>query len=111
MKIEVQNYLGKFSDEIKDLFRHLRDLIYKSFDGEIVEELWGNMPTYFAGKNYIRLITFADHININASAVLDYKEQLNDFKITPKGMLQIFLNQTIPEKTLKEIFKDTLQAS
>lgn len=34
-----------------------------------------------------------DHINIEAQAVIQHKEELACYKITPKGMLQIYLKQ------------------
>lgn len=56
----------------------------------------------------VRLIPFKDHINIEAIAVSANKEMLSGYKITPKGMLQIFLKQDIPAEVLKKIFAETL---
>ena len=39
---------------------------------------------------------------------MEHKEELTDYKITPKGMLQIFVNQDIPADILKQIFPETL---
>ena len=61
------------------------------------------------GGVFVRLIPFKDHINIEANAVLEYKDVLVDYKVTPKGMLQIFLKQDIPSDVLKRIFADTLR--
>ena len=52
----------------------------------------------------MRLIPFKDHINIEAKAISEYREVLSDYKITPKGMLQIFLKQDIPADVLKQVF-------
>lgn len=49
-----------------------------------------------------------DHLNIEAWAVTLHREELSDYKITPKGMLQIYLKQDIPTETLKRIFAETL---
>lgn len=49
-----------------------------------------------------------DHLNIEASAINKYRNQLLQFKITPKGMLQINTKQIIPVETLSLIFKETL---
>ena len=71
--------------------------------------LWAKLPSYYAGEKFVRLIPFKDHINIEAKAVLSHKRDLMDYKITPKGMLQIFLQQPIPVDVLTEIYKETLQ--
>ncbi len=56
----------------------------------------------------MRLIPFKDHINIEAQAVIQHKEELISYKITPKGMLQIYVNQDIPNEILIQIFAETL---
>ena len=70
--------------------------------------MWAKLPSYYVDKSFIRLIPFKDHINIEAKAILDYKNELNNYKITSKGMLQIFLNQDIPYEIIKNIFINTL---
>ena len=37
-----------------------------------------------------------------------YREELRDYKITPKGMVQIYVNQNIPTEVLKKIFQRRL---
>ena len=56
----------------------------------------------------MRLIPFKDHINIEAKAILEHQEVLSGYKVTPKGMLQVFVKQEIPEDVLKKIFAETL---
>ena len=56
----------------------------------------------------MRLIPFKDHVNIEAQAVELHKEELAGYKITPKGMLQIYLKQDIPYEVLKQVFAETL---
>ncbi|WP_041700250.1 hypothetical protein [Clostridium sp. BNL1100] len=58
--------------------------------------------------NFVRLIPFKDHISIEAKAVVFYKDELTEYKITPKGMLQIFHNQQVPFERLEKIFKESL---
>ena len=106
MKKEIDELLGKFSPEIKELYIKLRDIIYSV--AEPGEELWARLPSYYAGEKFVRLIPFKDHINIEAAAINGYKDELCGYKVTPKGMLQIFVGQDIPEETLKRIFKETL---
>lgn len=71
--------------------------------------MWTKIPSYYVGKSFVRLIPFKDHINIEAQAVIQHKEELSGYKITPKGMLQMFLKQDIPYEVLKQIFAETLE--
>jgi hypothetical protein len=108
MKDDIQDYIKKYSNDIYNLYIELRELIMQSVPNEIEEKLWAKLPSYYVGENFIRIIPFKDHINIEAHAIVEYKNQLQPFKITPKGMLQIYLNQDLPEHILKEIFSKTL---
>jgi hypothetical protein len=108
MNDEIQSYLGKYSDDIQNLFTEIRKLIIQSVSCEVEERMWAKLPSYYSGDNFIRLIPFKDHINIEAKAINEHSEQLRQFKITPKGMLQIYNNQEIPENALKLIFSKTL---
>ena len=45
---------------------------------------------------------------IEAKTIITYKDELTDFKITPKGMLQVFVNQDLTNEILKKVFADTL---
>lgn len=103
----IEKRVNCYSKEIVDLFLHLRSLIYRS-SLEIQESLWANLPTYSCDSSFVRLIPFKDHINVEAKAVLDHKEELKGMKVTPKGMLQIYLNQNVPDDVLMIIFKETL---
>ena len=107
MNADIQDYIKKYCSEIQSLFVELRELIILIVPYEIEEKLWAKLPSYYIGEKYIRIIPFKDHINIEAEVILEYKHQLQQFKITPKGMLQIYLNQDIPENVLKEIFYKT----
>lgn len=109
MNNEIKEYLEKFSTETADLFCTLRNLIFESAPSDIQETMWAKLPSYYAGDSFVRLIPFKDHINVEAKAVSEYKDALTGYKITPKGMLQIFLKQDIPFDTLKQIFADTLK--
>lgn len=108
MNEQVREYVDKYSNEIVDMFYTLRKMIFDSASSEPQETMWAKLPSYCLGESFVRLIPFKDHINIEAKAVLEYQEALSDYKITPKGMLQIFLNQELPVEVLKEIFVKTL---
>lgn len=70
--------------------------------------MWAKLPSYYAGERFVRLIPFKEHINIEAQAILLHKEELAGYKITPKGMLQIYVNQNVPKDILAQIFAETL---
>ncbi len=108
MNEQVKEYLNKYPDEIVDMFHKLRQLICDSAPCEPEETMWAKLPTYNVGGTFVRLIPFKDHINIEAQAVLQYTDELTDYKITPKGMLQIYVKQEIPMEILKRVFKETL---
>lgn len=105
----VKEYLQKYSDEIVDLFMELRSIIYESVSAEIQETLWAKLPSYYIGESFVRLIPFKDHINVEAKAILAHREELSNYKITPKGMLQIYLKQDIPVDVLKRVLAETLR--
>lgn len=108
MNEDIQDYIKKYCVDIQNLFIDLRKLIIQSVPCEIEEKLWAKLPSFYVGKKFIRIIPFKDHINIEAGAILEHKHQLEQFKITPKGMLKIFPNQDIPSDVLTTIFNETL---
>lgn len=108
MNEEIKVYIEKYPVEIINLFQKLRKLIYDSVLVDIEEKMWAKLPTYYVQKSFIRLIPFKDHISIEANAILNYKDELSSYKITPKGMLQVFLNQDVPFEILKKVFSKTL---
>lgn len=107
MNEDVQNYLNKYSDELKQLFMKLREQIMESIPCEAEERLWAKLPSYYVGDKFVRLIPFKDHINVEASALLPHKTELEQYKMTPKGMLKIYLNQE-PVSLFQTIFQETL---
>ena len=108
MNKQVREYIDKYPSDIIDMYIILRKMIFDSVSSEPQEIMWAKLPSYYVGESFVRLIPFKDHINIEAKSVLEYKEVLLDYKITPKGMLQIFLKQDIPIDILKQIFAKTL---
>ena len=108
MNEQVRKYIDKYSNEIIDMYDTLRKLIFDSASSEPQEIMWAKIPSYYVGESFVRLIPFKDHINIEAKAVSEHEDVLGEYKITPKGMLQIFLKQDIPTEVLKHIFSETL---
>lgn len=108
MNEQIKEYLEKYPSEITEMYNNLRKLIFDSAPSEPQETLWAKIPSYYVGESFVRLIPFKDHINIEAKAILEHKEELSGYKITPKGMLQVFLKKEIPVDVLKKIFAETL---
>ena len=108
MNEQVREYLDKYPSEIIDMYNALRELIFKSASSEPQETMWAKLPSYYVGDAFVRLIPFKDHINIEARAVAEYKEKLVGYKVTPKGMLQLYVKQEIPVEVLKRVFEETL---
>ena len=108
MEEEKKEYVEKYPSEIIEIYNTLRKLIFDSAPSEPQETLWAKIPSYYVGDSFVRLIPFKDHINIEAKAILEHKEALSEYKVTPKGMLQVFMKQEIPENILKQIFVETL---
>lgn len=106
---QVKEYVDNYPAEIIDMFNRLRQMIFDGVSCELEEVLWAKLPSYGVGESFVRLIPFKDHINIEAQAVISHKEELADYTITPKGMLQIYLKQDIPSEILKQVFAETLK--
>jgi uncharacterized protein YdhG (YjbR/CyaY superfamily) len=109
MKEDIYNYLEKFEEQTKQRFSELYKIIYESISRNIDEKLWANLPSFYVNNNFVRLIPFKDHVNIEAKAVIFHKDELLGYKITPKGMLQIFHNQQLPYELLETIFKESFE--
>ena len=108
MNEQVKEYIDKYPSEIIEMYYGLRKMIFDSVSCEPEEKLWAKLPSYYVGESFVRLIPFKDHINIEAQSIIQHKEELADYKITPKGMVQIYLKQIIPCDILKQIFAETL---
>lgn len=111
MNENVKEYIDKYSIELRELYTQLRNIVYESVSQEIEEKLWAKIPSYYVGDAFVRLIPFKDHINIEASAISLHMGELEDYKITPKGMLQIYVKQNVPSNVLKHIFAETFNKS
>ncbi len=109
MKEEIYNYLERFEEQTKQRFSELYKLIYESTSRNIDEKLWAKLPSFYVNSNFVRLIPFKDHVNIEAKAVGSHIEELSGYKIAPKGMLQVFHNQQVPCELLKIIFKESFE--
>ncbi len=93
MNEQVKNYVDKYPSEIIDMYNDIRKIIFDSVSCELEETIWAKLPSYYVGESFVRLIPFKDHINVEAKAVIQHEEELARYKITPKGMVQIYLKQ------------------
>lgn len=109
MNEQVKDYIDKYPSEIVDMYLNLRQMIFDSVSAKPEETLWAKLPSYYVGDSVVRLIPFKDHINVEAKAVMQHAGELAGYKITPKGMVQIYLKQEIPYEALKQIFSETLK--
>ncbi|MGN0687034.1 MAG: DUF1801 domain-containing protein [Oscillospiraceae bacterium] len=110
MDEQVKEYISAYPPQLAELFGSLRQLIFDSASVTPEETLWAKLPSYYVGEAFVRLIPFKDHINIEARAVQLHKDELAGYKLTPKGMLQLFLKQEVPYDVLGRIFAETLGA-
>lgn len=105
--------INNYPQPIQTMFQTIRDLIFISLEhektGHIEEKLWAKLPSYYVEDRFIRIIPFKDHLNIEAD-FHPFKEQLSAYKMTPKGMMQLYVNQAIPEDLLLHVFRHTLKA-
>lgn len=106
----MKDCLAKYPQPVAAMFTRLRQLLLSSVSREITETVWAGMPSFYVDERFVRLIPFKDHINIEAKAAAQYRDALLGYKFTPKGMLQIFVSQEIPEEILTKIFAETLES-
>lgn len=109
MNEEFQRHLEKFDDETRKRFILLYDLVHESTSRAIQDRLWAKLPSFYVGDHFVRIIPFRDHVNIEAKAVISYRESLGEYQITPKGMLQIKHQQEVPVELLKMIIRESLE--
>jgi hypothetical protein len=109
MNDSILKFMEPFDELTRQRFSILYDLILESTSQVVEEKLWAKLPSVYCGNNYVRLIPFKDHINIEAKGITAYQDKLKGYRFTPKGMLQIGHKQEIPGETLRLIFKDCLE--
>jgi len=105
MNKEIEEYLQKYPEEIIQLFLQVRKIVLKE---KVVEKMWAKLPSYYVEKRFIRIIPFKDHLNIEASGVKKFTNELADYNITAKNMLQLYPFQKVPVEILTEICQETL---
>ena len=107
MNKEIEEKLNEYNKDVKDLFLKIRKIIYET-NLQINESIWASLPSFYYEKKFIRIIPFKNYVNIEAKSISEYRKELIDYKITPKGMLRLEINQEVPSDLLKVIFKKSL---
>ena len=80
----IEKYIATFDDRTIQRFRFIFNLIRESVSQEIEEKLWAKLPSFYHGENFVRLILFKDHINIEAKGITAHQDELQGYKVTPK---------------------------
>lgn len=111
MNAEVSLRLAAFPPELRNLYDELGTLLLESAAQDVEERLWAKMPSYYVGEQYVRLVPFPDHINVQADSILEHREELQGYRLTPKGMLQIYTWQQVPTEVLRKVFSEALSSS
>jgi len=106
---EIEEYINKFGVDVKHKFLEIRELVLSCTRADIEEKLWAKLPSYCVGDHFVRIIPFRDHLNIVASGLSNHLSELNGYKMTPKGMLQIYVDQAVPNDILSKVFQETLE--
>lgn len=106
---EVKQYLEKYPQDIIELFTKIREIVFSVENVEIEEKLWAKLPSYYVNEKFVRIIPFKDHLNIEATGLQYYLEELKEYKFTPKLMLQIKVSQKVNEAVIKKAFEKTFE--
>lgn len=109
MDSSIEKFIASFDPLTVERFTTLYQLALECAPGEVEEKLWARLPTIDCGDNFIRLIPFKDHINIEAAGLAAHKDQLSGYRFTPRGMLQVFHDQVIPADVLWLVFHESLE--
>jgi hypothetical protein len=109
MNAEFERYLEKFDSATRTRFVLLVELAHASTSQSIEEKLWAQLPSFYVGDRFVRIIPFKDHVNIETKAILSHQETLTEYQLTPKGMLQIKHKQSVPIEVLKKIFQESFE--
>jgi hypothetical protein len=104
MSKDVLMYVSAFPTPIQSRYEQLRQLLFQ-VEPNIEPYLWAGVPTFQTTNRFVRFILFKDHININTSLGISILELKPPYKVTPKGMVQLFLSDILEEAWLVELFK------
>lgn len=103
---EVENYIGQFPEEVRDILRKIRELV-KTHAPEAEESMAYGMPAYKTHKKpLVYFAAFKNHIGFYAtpSGHEAFGEELSRYK-QGKGSVQFPLSQAIPYDLIESMVK------
>lgn len=114
---DLNEYYHNLNPLGKDMYNQLRSLIRQE-NPLVSETLFVSNPYYYL-KQYetikpharpsIMLVFFKDHVNIFAHAINQYRSELQIYKLTDKGTLQIYYDKPLLNDLLIELFTKSMQ--
>lgn len=114
---DLNEYYHNLNPLGKDMYNQLRSLIRQE-NPLVSETLFVSNPYYYL-KQYetikpharpsIMLVFFKDHVNIFAHAINQYRSELQIYKLTDKGTLQIYYDKPLLNDLLIELFTKSMK--
>jgi uncharacterized protein YdhG (YjbR/CyaY superfamily) len=101
---EVDKYIEKFPDKVKERLREIRRVIFEVAPN-VIEGISYGMPAYgLGGKWFVYYAGYKKHIGFypKAEGITVFKEKLTDYK-TSKGAVQFPFNKPLPLELIREI--------
>jgi len=114
--LNLELYIQQLSPAQHRMFNEIKAVI-ESVEPSVklilfVKQPYFYCPQYESIKPHFRpsvmLSFFDDHVNIFATSIRQYEQDLKDYKLTKKYNLQIDLDQKLPVEVLSTIFKESL---
>ncbi len=100
------NYYNKIKEIISDIDLDIKERLFAGQVAFYVEE---TLKSTFHSSPVIVLAFFKDHVNIFASANKKHSKNLNNYKFTKKGTMQIHYNKELNKEVLETLFIDSLK--
>ncbi|HRN86895.1 MAG TPA: DUF1801 domain-containing protein [Candidatus Dojkabacteria bacterium] len=106
----IDEYIGQYDIDIQEKLTKIRDFL-RPLIPDVEEAMTYGIPTFKSkGKNIFHFANYESHIGLypGSSAVEEFKDKLNDFKIS-KGTIQIKHDQDLPFELIKQMVKFNLE--
>jgi uncharacterized protein YdhG (YjbR/CyaY superfamily) len=105
MENEIDQYIGQFSPEIKDLLKKVRETIRKAAP-EATETIKYQMPTYVLEGNLVHFSANKHHLGFypSPSGLTAFSEEISAYK-NSKGAVQFPYNREIPYALIEKIVR------
>lgn len=104
MTKHIESYINPFPSLIQERYHQLVELLV-SIEPTLLPYIWAGVPTFQKDNHYVRFILFKDHININTSLGISVNELKPNYKITPKGMVQVFTHEPLDLTWMALLFR------